>query len=170
MGEIAAKPPMLVDGVVPGANFTSTLSVVIDASPETVWGALGEAVQTIRPRGLFSLMMRLAALMRRDSFGGYGDVGTIWIEKMDEGREVVVHGQHRYADYVTNLYLEALEDGRTLAYNVTNAKFVTSPPGKLYLKGVRIFHDPMVEWGLRALKRFIETHQGPAPALGRTME
>ena len=75
----------------------------------------------------------------------------------DEGREVVLTGRHRLADFATSLYVEPIGPGRSRLHNVTRARFKTSITGRLYLAGVHLFHDVYIDWMLRARRRRAET-------------
>lgn len=170
----ASHLDMLVDRYLPDCNFINLHALDVEAGATALWAALPSAARRLmRPRGVATVPLRLAALMRGDLavrrrpgepptlregevIGDPFSRNSLVIERVDEGREIVIKGSHRYADYVTNIYLEPLASGRTRIYNVTRAGFSRSLPGRLYLLGVRVFHDPYIEQALARLKRFVE--------------
>jgi hypothetical protein len=169
---LTSRPEMAIDAYLPGCNFRSIEWIAVEADAATVWVPLPDMPGKWTPKGLFAFMLWLASVVRRDlrrrgsdlvgrltlSEGeviGYGR-GAWRIEHVEEGREVVLHGSHRYADFYTNLYLEAMEGGRTRVYNVTRAHFSQSLLAKVYLLGVRVCHGPAVNIGLRRLKKVVE--------------
>src|SRR5712691_3490953 len=88
--------------------------------------------------------------------------GAFSVDRVDPGREVVLIGHHRMADFATNFYVEPTGDGRSRLHNVTRARFRTSGLGHLYLARVHVFHNPYVDWMLRALRRLAETKRDAA--------
>jgi hypothetical protein len=82
--------------------------------------------------------------------------GAFSVDRVDAGREVVLVGRHRMAEFATNFYIEPMGGGRSRLHNVTRAKFRTTAVGRLYLAGVHVFHGVYVDSWLRALKRRAE--------------
>ncbi len=168
---------LLIDEYVPGCEFVNAHAVVIGRGADLVWAALPDALQAIAPHGVLRLPLWIAAAVRREvplrrcfappgafslregatvGLPGHASRHAVVIDKVAEGREFVAIGRHRYSDYVTNIYLERVGVDQTRVYNVTRANFGRSPFGRFYFFGVRIFHDPIVEWGLRRFRRFVE--------------
>ena len=179
---VGARPRMLIDRWVPGANFVNEHRIDVGAPPSAVWGVVCEAPASIRPTGaagaVAKLLLRGAALARGDwwrraSFNwawstdrGVGEelgdlIGTpaagLRVVEVEEGREVVLAGAHAYAAYATNFFLEALPRGRTRVHNVSRAKFMSTIAARAYFQGVRLFHDPLVAGALRKLQRLAES-------------
>jgi hypothetical protein len=179
--EAARDLGMLVDGYVPGANFVNVHVVEVQAQSADVWAALPEATARIRPAGPAAFLLRAAAVARSaggcdgtgelgsralslregeevDLLGACGDPGVFLIEGIQEGQEVVLTGSHRYATFATNIYLEPMSLGLTRVYNVTRARFFDATGlGRAYFLAVRLFHDPLVEAGLRRFKTSAES-------------
>ena len=176
--EVASHLGMLVDGYVPGANFVNVHFVEVKREPEEVWTAIPMAIARIRSAGPRQFLLRAAATARSES-GCHGngeselrtlvfregeavvpcgDPETFLIERIDEGREVVLTGSHWYASYATNVYIEAESPRLTRIYNVTRARFFdTTGLGRAYFLAVRMFHDPLIEAGLRLFKASVES-------------
>jgi hypothetical protein len=174
--EAASHLGMLVDGYVPGANFVNVHVVEVQAESGDVWAAIPEAIARISPAESVAFLLRAAAVARFE--GGCNGTGeprdrtlslregeavgdllgacdpeAFLIERIHEGREVVLTGSHRYASYATNVYLEPVSPGLTRVYNVTRARFFDETGlGRAYFLAVRLFHDPLVEAGLRRFK------------------
>lgn len=176
--EVASHLGMLVDGYVPGANFVNVHVVEVQRERGDVWTAIPMAIARIRSAGPTQLLRRAAATARFESVchgngepelrslvfregeavGPCGDPEAFLIERIDEGREVVLTGSHRYASYATNVYLETVSPRLTRIYNVTRARFFdTTGLGRAYFLAVRVFHDPLIEAGLRLFKASVES-------------
>lgn len=180
--EAASHLGMLVDGYVPGANFVNVHAVEVQADSGDVWAAIPEATARIRPAGCEAFLLRAAAVVRLeggctgtsepglptlslregeavgDLLGACGHPEAFLIERIHEGREVVLTGSHRYASYATNVYLEPVSPGLTRVYNVTRARFFDETGlGRAYFLAVRLCHDPLVEVGLRRFKLAAES-------------
>lgn len=178
--EAASHLGMLVDGYVPGANFLNVHVVEVQAESGDFWAAIPEATARVRPAGSVGFLLRamvrfvggcngtgdsgLRTLSLRegeavgDLLGACGDPEAFLIERIHEGREVVLTGSHRYASYATNVYLEPVSPGLTRVYNVTRARFFDETGlGRAYFLAVRLFHDPLVEEGLRRFKLAAES-------------
>ena len=148
---------MIVDAYHPDANFVSSRRLIVHAAPERVWRALPDLPATLRQSRwaiVAGLPLRVASAMRGE--GGLGSA-PVSIDRVEEGREVVLVGHHRFADFATNIYVESLGDERTAIHNVTRAKFKTRGRGLLYLAGVHVFHNLYVDWGLRRLRALAES-------------
>jgi hypothetical protein len=180
--ESASHLGMLVDSYVPGANFVNAHVVEIHAESGDVWAAIPEATARIHPAGCVAFLMRAAAVARfeggcngtdeprlrtlslregeavGDLLGACGHPEAFLIERIHEGREIVLTGSHRYSSYATNLYLEPVSPGLTRVYNVTRARFFDATRiGGAYFMGVRLLHDPLVEAWLRRFKLSAES-------------
>ncbi len=180
--EAASHLGMLVDDYVPGANFVNVHVVEVRAESGDVWAAIPEATARIRPAGPVAFLLRAAAAARfeggcngtgesrlrtvglregeavGDLLGACGRPEAFLIERIHVGREVVLTGSHRYASYATNVYLEPVSSGLTRVYNVTRARFFDATGlGRAYFLAVRLFHDPLVEAGLRRFKLSAES-------------
>jgi hypothetical protein len=83
--------------------------------------------------------------------------GVFSVDRVDPGREVVLVGRHRMAEFATNFYIEPMGSDRSRLYNVTRATFRTTGLGRVYLAGVRAFHNLYVDRWLQALKRRAES-------------
>ncbi len=170
---------MIVDAYQPDANFISARLIDIAAAPERVWEVLPElpvALRNSRWAAVAAVPLLTASVVRGQP--GLGDVefgrspwtfregavlgGAFEVDRIDTGREVVLIGHHRMADFATNFYVEPTGDGRSRLHNVTRARFRTSGLGHLYLAGVHVFHNPYVDWMLRALRRLAETKRDAA--------
>ncbi len=181
--ESVSQPNMLIDKCLRTCNFVNVHTIDVEKNAIAVWEALPDALGHLAPKGFFAFLLWLAALVRGDLLrrrarladttltlregatipfpGDPYATDTLLIERVDEGCEVVLKGSNKFAEYFTNVYLEPLGPRRTRLYNVTRANFSRSLIGKLYFQGARLFHDPIVESGLRRLKQFIEA-EGPA--------
>ena len=169
--EAIAHLDMLVNGYLPDCDYVNIHAVDINANAACVWDALPDVLPSLFTNPLSRGALALAALVRLERprtgpaqravlFKQGESVGPFRIDRIDEGREVVFAGSHRYSNYVANLYLEPLPDERTRLYMVTRANF----PGfisRLYFFGVRLFHDPLVDGALRRARRRIEALPRP---------
>jgi hypothetical protein len=112
--EAASHLGMLVDGYVPGANFVNAHVVEVQAESGDVWAAIPEVTTRIRPAGSVAFLLRAAAVARfeggcngtrepglrtlslregeavGDLVGACGDPEVLLIERIHEGREVVL--------------------------------------------------------------------------------
>jgi len=174
---------MRATNLVPGVNFVSIHRVDVNASAAHVWDVLPTlpiALTRITPSAVaLGLPLLLAAALRRDL--RLSDLrvrprplrlepgrplldGTrpnvFDVTSVDHQRELVVRGRHRYADYVTNLYLEPVDSGSTRVYNAAWARFSRRGLGLLYLGGVHVFHDVYINWALACLKSLAEEPAG----------
>jgi hypothetical protein len=165
---------VIVDAYQPDANFVSARSIEVAAAPERMWEVLPELPVALRGSPLAkvgAVPLLLASLLRGEHGRGAVDFGrTPWtfregvvlaglfsVDRVDPGREVVLVGRHRMADYATNFYIEPMGNGQSRLYNVTRAKFRTTGLGRIYLAGVRVFHNLYVDRWLRTLKRRAES-------------
>src|SRR5260370_8584617 len=57
--------------------------------------------------------------------------GTVLVDRVDPGREVVLVGRHLMAEFATNFYIEPMGGGRSRRYNVTRAKSRTTGRGRI---------------------------------------
>jgi hypothetical protein len=173
---VLLKPPnvahldMLINAYLPGCEYWNAHAVDMRAGSAQVWGVLPDVFPSMFAIPLIRAALGMAALVRleRPRRGparairlkeGESEDG-FRVDRIDEGREVVFTGSHRYSQYAVNLYIESLSNERTRLYMVTRAYF----PGfvsRLYFIGVRLFHDRIVEGGLRRAKRRIEAIQRP---------
>jgi hypothetical protein len=164
---------VIVDAYQPDANFVSARQVVVAAVPERVWEVLPELpllLRSSRWTRVAAVPLLVAALLRGERGLGAVDfgqkpwiyregevvAGAFSVDRVDPGKEVVLVGHHRMADYATNFYIEPMGAGRSRLYNVTRAKFRTAALGRLYLAGVHVFHGVYVDRWLKALKRRAE--------------
>ena len=163
-------PPMLIDALVPDQNFLNIHVGEARAPADKVWASAARLVADLVPRAggrslrISDVPLAAAAIMR-------GDLGrrakTVWsfregerigsdhawvrIERIDEGREIVLTGAHRYASFAANLFLEPIDERRTRLWNVTRARFSTTLPGRVYRRGVDVFHDLYIRRTLRII-------------------
>ena len=168
---------MLIDEYLPAANFVRHVSVEVDADPEHLWEVLPDLPALFASSRAADWLLQLAARMRRDRGSGVGAparselregagvpiperYGTTpaTVVALDEGREVVCEGSHRFAKFFSNVYLERLPHGRTRVVNVTRANFRKTFTGRVYLLGVRVLHTPLVRIALRRFKEASESH------------
>jgi hypothetical protein len=165
---------MIVDAYQPHANFISARRMEVAAAPERVWEVLPELPVALKG-SLFAKVgavpLLLASVLRGEHAGGVVDFGrTPWtfregvvlagvfsVDRVDPGREVVLVGRHRMAEFATNFYIEPMGSDRSRLYNVTRATFRTTGLGRVYLAGVRAFHNLYVDRWLQALKRRAES-------------
>jgi len=148
---------VIVDGYVQEANFVSTRQIEVDATPERVWEVLPElpaVLKNSRWAAVAVVPLWVASVIRRERGSSSG---VFSVDGVDPGREIVLLGHHRLADFATNLYVEPMSANRSRLHNVTRARFKTAGLGRLYLTGVRVFHDVYVDWMLRTLRRLAET-------------
>ena len=160
---------MIVDTYHPDANFISARRVEVAAAPERVWAVLPDLPVALRASPLAkvgAVPLLLASLLRGEHGRGVVDFGrTPWtfregvvlagafsVDRVDPGREVVLVGHHLMAEYATNFYIEPMGSDRSRLYNVTRATFRTTGLGRIYLAGVRVFHNLYVDRWLQALK------------------
>jgi hypothetical protein len=174
---------MLVDDFLVGANYVNAHSADIDAGVAAVWAALRDLPMALaRPRWValpLALPLLLAAAVRGDFSPASLRLGSARLDlrkgerigggfkviDVVEEKEVLLQGRHRYADYVTNVYLEPRGRQRTRVRNVTRATFKTAGLGGVYLAGVHVFHDIYIDWMLHRLKQLAEETYRVAPVL-----
>lgn len=147
---------MLIDAYEPDANFISARQVEVAAPAARLWDVLPELPAVLRRSrwaAVAAVPLWVASVIRGER--GMGN-NAFAFDRIDPGREVVLVGHHRFADFATNFYVEPVGADRSRLHNVTRAKFKTAAIGRLYLAGVRVFHDPYVDWWLRSLKRLAE--------------
>lgn len=164
---------MIIDAYEPDANFISARRIEIATAPERVWAVLPELPVALRGSPFAkvgAVPLLLASLLRGEHSRGVVDFGrTSWnfregvelagvfsVDRVDPGREVVLVGRHRMAEFATNFYIEPMGGDRSRLYNVTRAKFRTTGLGRIYLAGVHVFHNLYVDRWLQALKRRAE--------------
>ena len=150
---------MIIDDYVRDANFVSARDVEVDATPERLWDVLPELpalVRRSRWAPMAAVPLWVASVVRHDRLSARE---AFSVDRVDPGKEIVLVGHHRMAQFATSLYIEPIIDGRSRLHNVTRAKFQTAGLGRLYLAGVRVFHDIYIDWMLRALKREAETER-----------
>ena len=153
---------MLIDAYEPDANFISARQVEVAARAEGLWDVLPELPAVLRNSRwatVAAVPLWVASVVRGER--GLGN-NAFSFDRIDPGREVVLVGHHRFADFATNFYVEPIGADRSRLHNVTRAKFKTDAIGRLYLAGVRVFHNPYVDWWLRSLKRLAEREQAAA--------
>jgi len=157
---------MLVNGYYPDCDYVNVHAVDIAAGPADVWGAIPRALSEAAASPAIAWPIVLAAFVRREglrrpqrppppALSEGAEFGPWRVDRAVPQREVVFAGAHRYARYVAGFYLEPLPDGGTRLYQVTRADF----PGladRLYLRGVKLFHDPLIESVLRRVRRLAE--------------
>ncbi len=165
---------VIVDSYQPDANFVSARRVDVAATPERVWEVLPDLPVALRSSlvaKVGAVPLLFASLLRGEHGRGAVEFGrTPWtfregvvlagafvVDRVDPGREVVLVGRHRIAEFATNFYIEPMGGGRSRLYNVTRAKFRTTGLGHIYLAGVHVFHNLYVDRWLRALKRRAES-------------
>jgi len=165
---------VIVDTYHPDANFVSARQVEVAAAPGRVWEVLPDLPVALRGSPLAkvgAVLLLLASVLRGEHGRGVVEFGrTPWtfregvvlagvfsVDRVDPGREVVLVGRHRMAEFATNFYIEPMGGGRSRLYNVTRAKFRTTGLGRIYLAGVHVFHNQYVDRWLRALKRRAES-------------
>jgi hypothetical protein len=172
---------VLIDGYVPNANFTSARQLDVAAPTSRVWQVLPDLPVLLRRSRLAipaTGPLILASFLRREmrrgdiTFGRKpwllregevlvgqptaGASSTLRVARIDDGREAVLEGHHRFADYATSFYIEPLGATRSRIHNVTRASFKTGGIGTLYLTGVRLFHNLYVDWMLRHIRNRAE--------------
>lgn len=164
---------MIIDAYEPDANFISARQVEVAATPGRVWEVLPELPMALRGSLLAkvgAVPLLVASPLRGERGRGVVDFGrTPWtfregvilagvfsVDRVDPGREVVLVGRHRMAEFATNFYIEPMGSDRSRLSNVTRAKFRTTGVGRIYLAGVHVFHNVYVDRWLRALKRRAE--------------
>ncbi len=153
---------MIIDALVPDANFVSARHIDVAAPAERVWEVLPELPAALRNSRLAAIAagpLLVASLVRGER--GLGNA-EFKVDRVDEGREVVLTGRHRLADFATSFYVEPMGADRTRLHNVTRARFKTSITGRLYLAGVHLFHDVYIDWMLRLLRRLAEAEKALA--------
>jgi hypothetical protein len=136
---------MLVDTYLPNANFISARQVEVAAAPQRVWEVLPELPVVLRSSRwamVATVPLLFASLLRGEH--GRGDhefgrkrwtfregvvlAGAFTVDRVDPGREVVLVGRHRMAEFATNFYIEPMGSDRSRLKNVTRAKFRTTGP------------------------------------------
>lgn len=162
-------PAMAVDALMPGCNYVNAHAIEAAASPGDVWAALPAVAEAGLRSAPASVLLGLAALARLEQPrrfprrmptepGGWIAAGgaTFTVVHSDPGRELVLAGRHRYAEYAAGFFLEPAGGEGTRVYQVTRARFRRTLAGRLYFLGVRVFHDALVEGALRRLVRAAE--------------
>jgi hypothetical protein len=147
---------VLIDAYEPDANFVSARQVEVAVPAERLWDVLPELPAVLRNSrwaAVAAVPLWVASVVRGERGLGHN---AFTFDRIDQGREVVLVGHHRFADFATNFYVEPIGADRSRLHNVTRARFKTVVIGRLYLAGVRVFHDPYVDWWLRSLKRLAE--------------
>lgn len=141
---------MLIERHLPTCDFVNIRAVDVEVDAEAVWEALPDAPRGLTPTGFFRSMLWLAALVRGDLFRGrswgiarlilregetipfpgdpYSAKG-LRIEAVEEKREVVAKGGHRYADFFANVFVEALGPDRTRVYMGNPCPVLALAPG-----------------------------------------
>ena len=164
---------MIVDAYQPDANFVSVRRIEVAAAPGRIWEVLPELPVLLRSSpwtSVAAVPLLVAALLRGERGLGAVDfgrkpwtyregevlAGAFAVDRVDPGKEVVLIGHHRIAEFATNFYVEPMGGGRSRLYNVTRARFRTAGLGRLYLAGVHVFHNLYVDRWLEALKRRAE--------------
>lgn len=164
---------MAIDGFVPDANFENIHVMVVRANGARTWQAARRFIAGMRPRGVAALPLLAASVLRGDiklkrrsgepvrlrageRIGDPAGGVVLAVSHLDDEREIVVTGRHRFAEFATNLYVEPLGETRSRVYNVTRARFRSSPLARSYLFGVNLFHDAYVAGALRRIKRIAE--------------
>src|SRR5260370_38613442 len=164
----------MVDSNHPHANFIRARHVEVAAAPERVWEVLPDLPVALRSSLLAkvgAVPLLFASLLRGEHGRGAVEFGrTPWtlregvvlagafaVDRVDPGREVVLVGRRRIAEFATNFYIEPIGAGRSRLYNVPRAKFRPTGLGHIYLAGVHVFHNLYVDRWLRALKRRAES-------------
>lgn len=164
---------MIIDSCQPDANFVSARHLDVGAEADRVWQVLPQLPVVLRESRwapVAALPLWVASVLRGDRGRGDNDFGrrpwtlregvalasALHVGRVDEGTEVVLLGQHRFANYATNFYVESLGPRRSRLHNVTRARFKTDGLGRLYLSGVRVFHNLYIDWMLRRLRRLAE--------------
>lgn len=157
---------MLVNGYYPDCDYLNAHAVDIAAGPDAVWGAIPLALAAAAASPAIAWPLVFAAFVRREglhrprrpappALREGAEFGPWRVDRAVPQREVVFAGSHRYARYVAGFYLDPLAAGGTRLYQVTRADF----PGlaaRLYLLGVKLFHDPIVESVLNRVRRLAE--------------
>lgn len=157
---------MLIDGYYPDCDYLNVHAIDIAAAPDAVWDAIPRALVESAARPVIAWPLALAAFVRGEglhrrptpapppALAEGVTLGPWRVEKAVPQREVIFLGAHRFSRYAAGFYLERTRKGTRL-YQVTRADF----PGlaaRLYLRGVKLFHDPIIEAVLRRIRRFAE--------------
>src|SRR6266446_5662604 len=129
---------MLIHGYLPGCEYVNAHAVEISAPAEEVWAALPDLRSRAKDNRFFSILLKIASLLRRDRVESLTRVGRIEmregavlvggdppmfkVERVSEPAEVVIGGKHRFATYFLNFFVETAGTKSRL-YNVTRAEF-----------------------------------------------
>lgn len=165
---------MIVDSYESDANFVSARHLDVGSPTRRLWQALPQlpvALRTSRLAPIAAVPLWVASLLRGDAHRSDIDFGrrpwtlregavlasAFSVGRVDEGKEVVLIGHHRFADFATSFYIESLGAQSSRLHNVTRAEFKTDGLGRLYLAGVRVFHDIYMDWMLRRVRRLAES-------------
>lgn len=168
---------MIVDTYLPDANFISARRIEVAAPPERVWDVLPELPLLLRRSPwapVAAVPLLVASVVRGEP--GHGDIefgrepwtfregvvlaSAFTVDRLDPGKEVVLVGHHRMADFATSFYVEPIGPDRSRLHNVTRARFKTAGLGRVYLAGVHVFHNLYVDSWLRRLRRLAEKAPG----------
>ena len=179
---LARPRPLRIDRHLPDAGYVNAHTLDIDLPPDEVWAALPRVIDEGEMGVVLTTLFRASDLMRGDlrfrrppprrpielregedvgSFMGPYDPGVFVIADVDEGREVVVHAEHRYAEGVFGVALEPLDDHRSRAWSVTRAAFTGTVPSRIYRLAVTALRGPIVDAALRKLKTGAEAQPRP---------
>jgi hypothetical protein len=165
---------MIIDSYQPDANFISAQELKVSAPSGRLWELLPQlpvALANSRLAPFAALPLWVASVVRADRRlkdsgldrqpwtlrEGTELAGTMSVGRVDEGKELVLLGHHRFADFATSFYIESLGVRLSRLHSVTRAKFKTEGLGRLYLAGVRVFHNIYVGWMLRSLRHLAES-------------
>jgi hypothetical protein len=166
---------MIIDSYQPDANFVSAQQLKVRAPSERLWEVLPQlpiALTDSRLAPIAAFPLWVASVVRGDPRPQRVDLGkrpwalyegallgrAISVDRVDEGRELVLVGHHRFADFATSFYIESLGVRLSRLHSITRARFKTQGLGHLYLAGVRVFHNVYVDWMLRCFRHLAESH------------
>jgi hypothetical protein len=165
---------MIIDSYQPDANFVSAQQLVVRAPSQRLWEVLPQlpvALTDSRFAPIAALPLWVASVVRGEPRLQDIDLGrqpwtlregavlggAISVDRVDEGKEVVLLGHHRFADFATSFYIESLGVQLSRLHSITRANFKTEGLGHLYLAGVHVFHNVYVDWMLRRLRHLAES-------------
>jgi len=146
--DAGSYPSMKIDEHVSDPNFVNAHAILVDAPQQRVWDVARSFLDNINPGLLGKLGLAAASIVRMGP-------ATVSVSLVDEPNELILTGRHRFADFATNLRLEP-EGDKTRLYNVTRARFRTTPIGRVYLAGVHLFHDAYIDRALKRIKALAE--------------
>jgi hypothetical protein len=161
---------MTISNYFPNCDLINIHAIEINANSKIIWEKVSKDYRKIQINGFLKAVMNIRTKLGqifkidKNQIGELPDriifekgFGATYftIDNLNEFKEVVAIGEHKFSQYVANFYLEEIGSNKTRLYQVTRANF-PGIKGKIYLIAVLLFHDVIVEDVLNGIKNFIE--------------